>query len=102
MDMTVVEQVKKDLIGCKLGRVVIVMDRRFSSEENLRILQRAGGHYIVGEKMRLAKAATEEAMSRRDRYHQVRENLHVKEIMVGDSETRQRYVLVYNLQPERS
>lgn len=52
--------------------------------------------------MRLAKVATEEAMSRRDRYHQVRENLHVKEIMVEDSETRQRYVLVYNLQPERS
>ncbi|QZT34737.1 IS1634 family transposase [Caldalkalibacillus thermarum TA2.A1] len=96
MDMTVVEQVKKDLIGWKLGRVISVMDRGFSSEENLRTLQRAGGHYIVGEKMRSGKAATEEAMSRKGRYQQVRENLHVKEIIVGDGEARKRYVLVYN------
>ncbi|QZT34505.1 IS1634 family transposase [Caldalkalibacillus thermarum TA2.A1] len=96
MDMTVVEQVKKDLIGWKLGRVISVMDRGFSSEENLRTLQRAGGHYIVGEKMRSGKAASKEAMSTRGRYHQVRENLHVKEIIVGDGEARKRYVLVYN------
>ncbi|WP_245001206.1 IS1634 family transposase [Caldalkalibacillus thermarum] len=96
MDMTVVEQVKKDLIGWKLGRVISVMNRGFSSEENLRMLQRAGGHYIVGEKMRSGKAATSEAMSTRGRYQQVRENLHVKEIIVGDGEARKRYVLVYN------
>ncbi|GGK32670.1 transposase [Caldalkalibacillus thermarum] len=96
MDMTVVEQVKKNLIGWKLGRVISVMDRGFSSEENLRTLQRAGGHYIVGEKMRSGKAASKEAMSTRGRYHQVRENLHVKEIIVGDGEARKRYVLVYN------
>lgn len=59
MDMTVIGQVKKDLIGWKLGRVVSVMDRRFSSEENLGTLQQAGGHYIVGEKMRSGKTATE-------------------------------------------
>ncbi|QZT35207.1 IS1634 family transposase [Caldalkalibacillus thermarum TA2.A1] len=96
MDMTVVEQVKKNLIGWKLGRVISVIDRGFSSEENLRMLQRAGGHYIVGEKMRSGKAASKEAMSTRGRYHQVRENLHVKEIIVGDGEARKRYVLVYN------
>jgi transposase len=96
MDMTVIQQVKNDLIGWKLGRVISVMDRGFSFEENLRILQQAGGHYIVGEKIRSGKAATEEAMSRRERYHQVRENLHIKEIIVGNGEARQRYVLVYN------
>jgi transposase len=32
MDMTVIKQVKKDLIGWKLGRVISVMDRGFSSE----------------------------------------------------------------------
>jgi transposase len=96
MDMTVIKQVKNDLIGWKLGCVISVMDRGVSSEENLRILQQAGGHYIVGEKIRSGKAATEEAMSRRGRYHQVRENLHIKEIIVGDGEARQRYVLVYN------
>ncbi|KPC97103.1 hypothetical protein LR69_04718 [Geobacillus sp. BCO2] len=59
-------------------------------------MQQAGGHYIVGEKMRSGKAAVEEALSRRGRYQQVRENLHIKEIIVGDGEARQRYVLVYN------
>lgn len=46
--------------------------------------------------MRSGKAATSEAMSTRGRYQQVRENLHVKEIIVGDGEARKRYVLVYN------
>jgi transposase len=96
MDMTVIKQVKKDLTGWKLGRVISVMDRGFSSDENLRILQQAGGHYIVGEKIQSGKAATEEAMSRRGHYHQVLENLHIKEIVVVDGEARQRYVLVYN------
>ena len=41
--------------GCadwRLGRVVTVVDRGFSSRENLAYLQRAGGHYIAGERMR--------------------------------------------------
>lgn len=95
-DMSVVEQVKKDLIGWKLGRVISVMDRGFTSEENLRTLQKTGGHYIVGEKMRSGKEATEEALSRKGRYHHVRENLQVKDIVVGNGEARKRYVLVYN------
>lgn len=95
-DMSVVEQVKRDLVGWKLGRVITVMDRGFSSEDNLRTLQRTGGHYIVGEKMRSGKETTEAAMSRKGRYHQVRENLQVKDIVIGDGEARKRYVLVYN------
>ena len=105
-DMSVVEEVKRDLVGWKLGRVISVMDRGFSSEENLRILQRAGGHYIVGEKMRSGKPETEEAMSRGGRYHEIRENLQVKEIIVGDTgnggERRRRYFLAHNpLEAER-
>jgi transposase len=46
VDMTVIKQVKNDLIGWKLGCVISVMDRGFSSEENLRTLQQAGGHYV--------------------------------------------------------
>jgi transposase len=37
-DMNVVPQVKKDLIVWKLGRVITVVDRGFSSEDNLRVL----------------------------------------------------------------
>jgi transposase len=98
MDMTVIEEVKKDLIGWKLGRVIQVMDRGFSSEENLRILQRTGGHYIVGERMRAGKKEVEEALSKRGRFLKVRDNLHVKEAIVGNGEGRKRYVIAYNPQ----
>lgn len=93
-DMSVVDQVKRDLVGWKLGRVISVMDRGFTSEKNLRTLQRAGSHYIAGEKMRSGKETTDAAMSRKGRYHHVRENLQVKDI--GDGEARKRYVLVHN------
>lgn len=95
-DMSLVDQVKKDLTGWRLGRVITVMDRGFVSEDNLRILQQAGGHYIVGEKLRSGKAGAEEALSTRGRYQAVRDNLEVKEIIVGNGEARERYVLVRN------
>ena len=95
-DMSVVEEVKRDLVGWKLGRVISVMDRGFSSEENLRTLQRAGGHYIVGEKMRSGKPETEEALSKGGRYHRIRDNLQVKEILIGDGEGRRRLLLAFN------
>jgi hypothetical protein len=95
-DVAVVEQVKRDLIGWKLGRVITVVDRGFTSEENLRTLQRAGGHYIAGEKLRSGKPATEAALGRAGRYRPVRDNVEVKEVVVGSGEARQRYVLVRN------
>jgi transposase len=51
-DQALIRQVKDDLRAWKLGRVVWVADRGFSSAENRRYLQRAGGHYIIGEKLR--------------------------------------------------
>jgi hypothetical protein len=55
-DQTVIEQVKADLGGWKLGRCVWVVDSGFSSAENLRSLRRAGGHYIAGMKLRAGTA----------------------------------------------
>jgi len=95
-DISVVEQVKKDLVGWKLGRVITVLDRGFNSEDNLRYLQRAGGHYIAGEKLRSGKENTAEALKRAGRYQTVRDNLEVKEIIVGNGEARERYILVRN------
>lgn len=95
-DVSVVQEVKRDLVGWKLGRVVTVIDRGFTSEENLRYLQRAGGHYIAGEKMQSGKADVEEALSRPGRYKTVKDNIEVKEIVVGDGEARTRYILVRN------
>lgn len=45
-------QVQQDLNSWKLGRVVWVMDRGMASDENRRILQKAGGQYILGETLR--------------------------------------------------
>ena len=45
-DQTVIEQVKDDLRGWRLGRCVWVVDRGFSSAANLRYLTRGGGHWI--------------------------------------------------------
>lgn len=96
MDMNVIEEVKKDLMGWRLGRMIHVMDRGFSSEENLRILQRGAGHYIIGERMRAGKKDVEVALSKRGRFHKIRENLLVKESIVGDGEARKRYVIAFN------
>lgn len=95
-DVSVISEVKRDLVGWKLGRVITVIDRGFTSEANLRELQRAGGHYIAGEKMQSGKAEVEEALSRAGRYKTVRDNIEVKEIVVGDGEARTRYILVRN------
>ncbi|MGB6864087.1 MAG: IS1634 family transposase [Candidatus Aminicenantaceae bacterium] len=99
-DMTTVEKVKKDLAGWKLSRCIWVMDRGMNSEENRVILQQAGGHYILGEKLRDRQGVHKEVLSRRGRYRKVKENLEVKEVMVGQGERRRHFVLVYN--PEQA
>lgn len=95
-DVSVIGQVKRDLNGWKLGRVITVVDRGFVSESNLVALQQAGGGYIAGEKMRAGKPAVEEVLSRAGRYQEVKDNLWVKEVIVGSGESRQRYILAYN------
>src|SRR6266498_1419055 len=78
-DQTVIAQVKDDLAGWRLGRVVWVVDRGFSSDENLRYPTRAGGHWIAGEKMRDGSPDAKAALARQGRYRSVRDNLRVKE-----------------------
>lgn len=95
-DVSVIPEVKRDLIGWKLGRVVTVVDRGFTSAENLRTLQQTGGHYIAGEKLRSGQAAVEQVLARAGRFQTVKENIEVKEIVVGDGEARRRYVLIRN------
>ena len=74
-------EVRDGLRGWRLGRVVTVVDRGFSSRENLAYLQRAGGHYIAGERMRDGAHAAA-ALSRQGRYQPVRDNLRVKEVRI--------------------
>ncbi len=99
-DVTTVEKVKKDLSGWKLSRCVWVMDRGMNSEQNRAILQQAGGHYILGEKLRDHQAVHEEALRYRGPFHKVKENLRVREILIGQGERRRRFILVHN--PEQA
>jgi transposase len=84
-DQAILPEVKDGLRGWRLGRVVTVVDRGFSSRENLAYLQRAGGHYIAGERMRDGNAQAHEALSRQGRYQQVRDNLRVKEVKIAST-----------------
>jgi hypothetical protein len=95
-DVTTVEQVKADLKGWKLGRCIFVGDAGMNSEENRRKLALGGGKYILAAKMRGGDDVTKKVMPRAGRYHAVRDNLRVKEVVVGDGERRQRYVVCHN------
>jgi len=95
-DQTLVEQVKADLAGWRLGRAIYVVDSGFSGRDNLRRLRSAGGHYIAGMKLRSGMAQTEAALSRQGRYRQIRDNLRVKEVRVGSGEAAERYVVCHN------
>jgi transposase len=97
-DSTTVDQIQRELGGWKLGRVVWVMDRGMTSEHNRVVLQRAGGHYILGEKLRSRSPVNKEALSHRGRFTQVHDNLRVKEAIIGDGAGRRRFVIVYNPQ----
>jgi hypothetical protein len=97
-DQTVLAQVKDDLRGWKLGRVITVVDRGFSSADNLAYLRRAGGHYIAGMRMRDGGALVEQALSRQGRYQQVRDNLRVKEVRLDGTDVR--FVICHN--PEQA
>jgi transposase len=95
-DMSVVQEVKDDLRGWRLGRVVTVVDRGFSSDENLKYLTRTGGHWIAGERMRDGAADANAALSRQGRYQSVKDNLRVKEVMVGDGDAAKRFIVCHN------
>jgi transposase len=95
-DMSVVGEVKDGLRGWRLGRVVTVVDRGFSSDENLRYLTRAGGHWIAGERMRDGSPDAQAALARQGRYRTVRDNLRVKEVRIGEGDAAKRFVICHN------
>jgi hypothetical protein len=99
-DQVIIRKVRDDLRGWNLARVIWVLDRGFTSERNRRYLQRAGGHYIVGEKLRGDSREANAALSRQGRYHTVEGNLRVKQVRIDDATNRDRFVICHN--PERA
>ena len=95
-DQVLIRTVKDDLSDWNLNRVIWALDRGFTSAANRRYLQRGGGHYIMGEKLRGDSAEAAAALSRQGRYHSVAGNLRVKEVRVDDGEGRDRFVICHN------
>jgi len=63
-------------------------------------LQRGGGHYIVGEKLRSDSKEANAALQRQGRYHTVQGNLRVKQVRIDEGTNRDRFVICHN--PERA
>src|SRR4051794_17469892 len=95
-DVATVARIKDDLRAWRLGRCVFVGDAGMYSAENLAALARGLGRYILAVPMRTVKDLATEVLTRPGRYKPVADNLHVKEVVVGDGERRKRYVLCLN------
>ena len=95
-DQALIRQARDDMREWTLARIIWVGDRGFSSAQNRRHLMRAGGAYILGEKLRSASADIQAALSRQGRYRQVAGNMHVKEVRLGDDTDR----MIVCLNPE--
>ena len=93
-DSGLIRQVKADLRQWVLSKVIWVADRGFTSEKNRRFLMQGGGGYIIGEKLRSGSAEAKAALSRQGRYKEVRDNLQVKEVRLGDDGDR--FVICFN------
>ncbi len=100
-DVTTVEQVKQDLRGWRLGRCIFVGDAGMNSEQNRRTLSLGNGKFILGSRMRAGDEVSKDVLARAGRYHGVKDNLRVKEVIVGDGERRRRYVVCHNPDEER-
>jgi hypothetical protein len=95
-DVTTVARIKADLHAWRLGRCVFVGDAGLYSAENLLELGRGLGRYVLAVPMRRVRDVEAEVLARPGRYRQVRDNLQVKEVWVGEGERRKRYVLCLN------
>ena len=98
VDVTTIEQVKKDLQGWQLSRCVFVGDAGMVSKENLHTLGLGGGKYILCMPIIRGGEVAKAVVTRPGRYQKVAENLEVKEVVVGEGERRRRYVVCYNSQ----
>jgi len=93
-DQTILPEVKDDIRGWRPGRVITVVDRGFSSADNLAYLRRGGGHFVAGMRMREHNPLVEQVLSRQGRYQQVMDNLRVKEVSVESTDVR--YIICHN------
>ena len=96
VDVTTVQKVKADLKEWRLGRCLFVGGAGMVSAANLKTLSRGGGKYLLCMPMGRGDEVTRAVLSRPGRYQVAAENLHVKDVVVGDGERRRRYAVCFN------
>jgi hypothetical protein len=95
-DVSTVEMVRAELRGWNLGRAMFVADSGMNSADNRTELARACGKYLLACRMANVTEIKRDVLSKRGRYTVFKDNLHAKEVIVGDGERRKRYILCYN------
>jgi transposase len=95
-DVNTVEKVRADLRGWNLGRALFVADSGMNSQDNRTELSRACGKYLLACRMANVAEIKRDVLSKRGRYTAFKDNLHAKEVIVGDGERRKRYILCFN------
>jgi transposase len=95
-DVKTVAKVKADLKDWQLGRALFVADSGMNSQDNRRELAKACGKYLLAVRLGSVAEVKEEVLQRSGRYKIIAENLHAKEVIVGDGERRRRYIVCYN------
>ena len=95
-DVSTVAQVRADLRGWNLGRTLFVADSGMNSEDNRAELAKACGKYLLACRMASVSEIKRDVLSKRGRYTKFKDNLHAKEVIIGDGERRNRYILCYN------
>lgn len=79
-----------------LDRVIFVADRGMVSETNMNDIEKNGLDYILGVRMRRVKRIRDELLRDKSSFEIVKENLHVKELWVGED----RFIVCFN--PEQA
>ena len=80
----------------RLRRVVVIGDRGMVSSDLMEELERDGVEYILGMRLRQSREVGAEVLARAGRYHEVADNLEVKEVRVGE----RRYIICRNPEEE--
>jgi transposase len=95
-DVNTVEKVRSDLRGWSLGRALFVADAGINSQDNREELGRACGKYLLATRMASVTEIKRDVLSKKGRYTVIKDNLHAKEVIIGDGEMRKRYILCFN------
>jgi hypothetical protein len=67
-----------------------------NSADNREELARACGKYLLATRMATVAEIKQEVLAQPGRYTKITENLHAKEVVIGDGERRRRYILCFN------